>query len=135
MITRGVTRKVFVFKRFVIKIPNYHYSWYHFIQGLMGNIDEANLWKWSSIHNTSHLLCPVLWSSWGGWIIIMKRADVERHEQEVRDEPDCEDYLESNRLRYKKWIDAGYGGDDKCDNYGYIENRLVKIDYATSRYD
>lgn len=54
----------------------------------------------------------------------MKRVDVGRHFMEMygTDTQEVE-------LRYKEWVDAGFGGDDKCGNYGYLGDRLVKIDY------
>jgi len=79
-----------------------------------------------------YLLCPVKWCSWGGWILIMERADVEKHYEEIYNSSPIGniDPCEEVKQRYKKWIDAGFGGDDKCDNYGYLSDRLVKVDYA-----
>lgn len=63
--------------------------------------------------------------SWGGWFLVMKRADVSRHKEEVRRE-----ISEGKAARcYASWINAGFGGDDKPDNYGYLGDQLVKIDY------
>lgn len=132
----GVTRIVFIFRGFVIKIPNFTYSWDHFLKGLVSNIREKNTWNYNGYSEErrllrEELLCPVLWCSWGGWILVMRKADVDRHYTEVYNaayygniDPEKE-----VALRYKKWIDAGFGGDDKCDNYGYLGDRLVKIDY------
>lgn len=135
IIRRGSSRIVFILKNSVVKIPNFTYSWYLFICGVCANLEENNCWKWNSgkyDKGTSHLLCPVKWCSWGGWILIMKKANVQKHVNEIYasaplGDIDPEDEV---KLRYKQWIDAGFGGDDKCDNYGYLENRLVKIDYA-----
>lgn len=124
---KGVTRIVLEFKNIVVKIPNFSYQWDHFLLGLIANIRESRTYKYNK---NSELLCPVLWCSWGGWVLIMKKADVEKHIKEVNADSTLEDdpNLEL-RLRYSKWIDAGFGGDDKCDNYGYIGEKLVKIDY------
>jgi len=130
----GVSRIVLEFKNFVIKIPNFTYSWYHFIWGICSNIEENQCWKWNSgkyEKGKSHLLCPVKWCSYGGWILIMQKANIKRHEIEVRNLPlSTIPPEEETIIRYKEWIEAGFGGDDKCDNYGYIEDRLVKIDYS-----
>lgn len=124
----GVTRIVFIFKQVVVKIPNFSYSWQHFLKGLLANIQENTCYKWSG---NKELLCPVIWASWGGWVLVMKRADIKRHEDEIRALPfTIQDPEEQVKERYKEWINAGLGGDDKCDNYGYINNRLVKVDYA-----
>lgn len=65
-------------------------------------------------------MCKVLFATWGGWVVVMERADTERHRLEV----------EGGRIfSYSKFINAGLGGDDKPDNYGYIKGKLVKIDY------
>lgn len=116
----GITRTVWVFRYFVVKFPNWRYSWHHFLKGVLANIKENQTWKFTK----NELLCPVMWCSWGGWVLIMKRADVKSFENYVRALPD------NSEETYKKWIDAGFGGDDKCDNYGYIKGKLVKIDYA-----
>lgn len=132
----GCTRIVFIFKTFVVKIPNFRYSWDHFLKGILGNINESRTWKWNSgkyESGKSHLLCPVIWCSWGGWVLIMKRADTESYERWVRSLPpisNTEDCVESNKMFYSQWITAGLGGDDKADNYGYLNGQIVKIDYA-----
>lgn len=130
----GISRIVIEMDDVVIKVPNFTYSWYHFLWGLCSNIEENNIWKWNSgkyEKGKSHLLCPVKWCSWGGWILVMKKADVDRHYREVCNSPRNEGISsdEEVKLRYKDWIEVGFGGDDKCDNYGYIDDRLVKVDY------
>lgn len=133
----GVTRVVFVFKNFVVKVPNFTYSFENFLRGMLSNIHERNSWRYNKTYpDKLELICPIIWASWGGWVLVMKRADVEKWLHEVRLMPPIENpedwYCQkvNNDKLYKKWIDAGFGGDDKADNYGYFENRLVKIDYA-----
>lgn len=109
---QGVTRIVLVFKSFVIKIPNFSYRWDHFLLGVIGNIRENKTWKYNE--DKRNLLCPVLWCSWGGWILIMKRASVCKWNEDIDYEP---------------WVTAGLGGDDKPSNYGKINGKIVKIDY------
>lgn len=128
---RGVTRIVLEFKRFVIKVPNFTYSWLHFLKGMIANINEKQAWKYSKITHTSHLLAPVICG--GSFFLVMKRADVKRHRDEIQAlEQLAEELspLDEVEERYKEWKEAGYGGDDKCDNYGYIHDKLVKIDYG-----
>lgn len=133
---RGITRIVFVFKKVVVKIPNFSYSWSHFLKGLIANIDEGRCWRYNSgkyEKGKSHLICPVIWTSWGGWILVMQRADMKLWEQTVKEhypEPDdCHDRAKYQEKLYKTWIEAGFGGDDKDDNYGYLKGKLVKVDY------
>lgn len=122
--TTGITRTVFIFKNFVVKVPALRWSyniWYCFLRGLCANIEESRTWKIFIVHEPEKalLLCPVIWCSYGGWILIMKKADVEKWVKES----------ELLNWSYVAHINAGIGGDDKPDNYGYYENRLVKIDY------
>jgi len=122
----GCTRVVLVFESYVLKIPRFTYSWSHFLKGLLANMQERDCWKWNSgkyEKGDSHLLCPVIWGSWGGWLLIMKRADVKRHLDEV--------YKEKRKYCYATIINAGFGGDDKPENYGYLNNKLVKVDYGS----
>lgn len=132
----GITRVVFEFTRFVVKIPNPTYSWKHFLQGLIANIKENGCWKNSrDYYERRELLCPIIWTSWGGWILIMAKADMNRWNDEIRALPrEVKDRVKINIKDtdelYHKWIDVGLGGDDKADNYGYYQDRLVKVDYA-----
>lgn len=119
---QGITRIVFLTKKYAIKIPNFTCQWNHFLQGLLSNINESTTWKYNSgqyEEGNSHLLCPVVWASWGGWILIMKRAVPCKFFDEGGEEID-----------YSKWIVAGFGGDDKPLNYGQLNGRIVKLDYG-----
>lgn len=116
---KGVTRIVIVLKTVVIKIPNFTYQWDHFLKGIIGNIHESKTWKYNSgklESGSSHLLCPVLWCSWGGWILIMKKADLLTIEQW--------DNLSIDE--HKRF----FPGDDTLSNYGRLNGQVVKIDYA-----
>lgn len=108
---RGVTRIVIPISKVVLKIPNFSYSWKNFLRGLLANLQEKETYSW---HPHKNLLAPVIWCSWGGWLLIMRRATVVEEDQD-----------------YQKWIEAGLGGDDKWPNYGYIDGNLVKIDYGS----
>ena len=115
----GITRLVIELKRVVIKIPNFTYSWQHFLKGLIANIHENQTWNVVNKYNPeiTHLLCPVLWCSWGGWILIMKKVD-----RCLKDE----EYDQWDISEHKKYFE----GDDTVSNYGVLDNRLVKIDYG-----
>lgn len=124
MKSNGVTRLVFVFNRFVIKVPNFTNKWFHFLMGLTSNINENQTWKYNSgkyESGKSHLLCPVIWCSWGGWILIMKRARLisESYWHTLSMEKDFKEHLEF------------FPGDDTMSNYGILDDRqIVKIDYG-----
>lgn len=115
----GITRIVFEFKAVVIKIPNFSYSWEHFIVGVLANIREHKTYRYNSgkyDNGLSHLLCPVLWCSWGGWFLIMKRVAVMTDDE----------YLNTDTSIHQ----LHFGGDDKSDSYGYLNGYVVKIDYG-----
>lgn len=116
----GVTRLVFVFKRVVVKIPK-PTIWNHFLRGILSNINEHRTWKWNSGNfneGRQILLCPVLWCSWGGWILIMKRAEPINREDWSRI---------TDISSYKQH----FGGDDTMSNYGWLDGVLVKLDYGS----
>ncbi len=74
----GTTRIVILCGRVAIKIPNFTRSWLHFLKGVVGNMMECQTWRWNSgkfEEGKSRLLCPVLFMSWGGWMLIMRRVD------------------------------------------------------------
>jgi hypothetical protein len=112
----GCTRVVFVFRNVVVKIPK-PWIWNHFLHGIISNINENRTWKWNSgkyERGYSYLLCPVLWCSLGGWILVMKRADTS---------------VPVGRFECVEHVDQ-FPGDDTESNYGVFEGRLVKIDYG-----
>lgn len=118
---KGVTRIVIELKTVVVKIPNFTCQWNHFLLGVIGNIQESQTWKWNSglyEKGTSHLLCPVLWCSWGGWILVMQKAKTLSRQ----DWENMQEYTTEHRKHY--------GGDDNMANYGILNGKLVKLDYA-----
>lgn len=108
IVRHGITRTVFVLNNIVIKIPSFRYDYKFFLEGLLANLNENRMWQ----NSKSQLLCPVLFCSWFAFFLIMKRADV------------CDESLVINYDLYKD-----FGKDDKTDNYGILNGRIVKIDY------
>lgn len=75
----GVTRIVLIFSGVVIKVPNFMYSWDHFLKGLVSNMGERDTWKYNSYSEDRRLLrdkllCPVLWCSWGGLVFSYEKG-------------------------------------------------------------
>lgn len=110
----GITRIVIELKTVVIKIPNFLYQWDHFLKGILANIHEYAIFKNSE---KKDLLCPIIWCSWGGWILVMKKARVLTDEE----------YLDMDLTPF---LEFGLINDNKSDAFGYIENKIVKIDYG-----
>jgi hypothetical protein len=120
---RGCTRIVLLTKNHAIKLPNFRHSWQVFLMGLVANLNEKHTWQWNSgryEQGRSHLLCPVTWCSWGGWVLVMKRAVPCRWLDEGGEDID-----------FSKWVVEGLGGDDKPANYGTLDGRIVKLDYGS----
>jgi hypothetical protein len=125
----GVTRIVFVFKHVVVKVPK-PFVWSHFLRGILSNINEDNTWKWNTgkfEKGTSYLLCPVIWRSVGGWILIMKRAQpiAEKFDKIFKGDGTVI-HVKLNCDEHIKY----FPGDDTVSNYGKLDGRLVKIDYG-----
>lgn len=117
---RGCTRLVIVLKTKVIKIPNFTYSWLHFVKGIVANFNENTTWKYNNLINRcdkSYLLCPVVWCSWGGWVLVMERAEIINRE-------DWDNINIEEHIKY-------FAGDDTLGNYGILNNKVVKIDYGS----
>lgn len=112
---QGITRIVIELNKVVIKIPNFFYQWDHFLKGIIANINENRIWKW---HPHRQLLCPVIWCSWGGWILIMRKVKILTDEEFIE------------HVDIHAYTEAGFDGDDKSDNYGWLEGKVVKIDYG-----
>lgn len=111
----GITRLVFVFKKFVVKIPNFTYEHDHFLIGCRANWSERKCWQqWKGNYEVRNMLCPSLFCSWFGLIQIQARAKImERDLYEVELIP----FGDLTR-------------DTKKENFGYYKGRIVCVDYA-----
>lgn len=107
MIRFGITRTVFLTKRFAIKIPTFR-SWQLFLTGLLANMQEAFWWEAT---NHDQRLCPVIFSVVGGWLVIMRRA-----------EP-------AEEVDYSRF--DGLPLDPKPTNFGTLNGKTVMIDYGS----
>ena len=110
----GTTRTVWLIGRWAIKVPSCC-KWRLFLHGLLANLQERSFsaTRWAK-------LCPVLWSTPGGWLLVMRRArPLTRAEWDAFDpEPWCqeEDYV----------IPAEH----KMDSFGVLDGRIVAVDYG-----
>lgn len=114
---QGVTRLVFIFRRFVIKIPNFTVQHDHFLSGCCANWNERKRWKIFHPCNDVDFgkkIAPTLFCSWFGLIQIQARCEIlHRH-------------LSEEEVEYFKDVTT----DIKCQNFGYYKGRLVCVDYA-----
>lgn len=88
-----------------------NYGWEKFIQGLCCNMSEKECW---GVTRSEHL-CPVI-CGWAGFFLVMRRVRVLTDDEQI---PQV--HLE------------GGGTDHKTDNYGYLDGRVVCIDYPYYR--
>lgn len=115
-IQQGTTRCVFLIYRWAFKIPRL-WDWYNGLSGLLANRHES---LFSPI--CPDRLCPVHWSAWGGWLVIMPRADVtqgsiDQWREAIRNHPD--------RLMLENIVEL------KPSSIGMLNGRLVAVDYGS----
>lgn len=119
----GVTRKVFIFSKFVVKIPNFK-ELRLFLSGILANLQEK---QWSGIHPD---LARVLFCSWFGLVLVMEKAEV--CAERMGEDESWGPFIEMLEERYKDdEFKEFILSDGKPYNWGYIGNRLVKIDYGS----
>ncbi len=120
-IKHGTTRTVFLIKKYAIKFPRIHHRfrghrWKMFLRGILANIDENYWYKHS---HKKERMCPVKMMFPLGLFLIMKRAE-ELTEKE---------YQLINEKEF-----SGLPCDNKITNFGKINDNIVLVDYADSRY-
>ena len=114
---KGITRNVFLIWKYVIKIPTIQ-NHINFLNGCYSNYSERNFYK-KFLHakyegNMVKYVAPSLFCSWFGLIQIQMRC-----------KPKNEDLTEEE----KKFYEPLCGADNKKENFGYFNNRLVCLDY------
>jgi len=110
----GATRIVLLTDNYAIKIPNFLSGWKLFVKGILANLNEREFWTVAD-PRYKQWLCPIVWGSWGAWIVVMKRANRK---------PDMDPRLAFKELEHVV-------GDHKEDNYGMLDGRVVMIDYGS----
>lgn len=117
-ISKGATRIVFMFSKFVIKIPRV-IPWKNCLVGMLANLQER---EFNTLKRND--LAPIFLSSRLGLFVIMKRAKP------------IENYTDAE---FWGILDEMYKGTDfyefmlsdyKMNNYGIINGKIVKIDYG-----
>ena len=122
--TNGGTRIVVLTKKYAFKIPRLG-SWKQFVQGMLSNMTEG---QWKDVGNKH--LCPIKYSNRFGLLVVMDRA--ERVIDEDKFKADLAKLIESE----SEGVDPSELGADFFEydafpkNFGYIDGRLVKIDYG-----
>lgn len=125
LIKTGSTRRVLLVGKYAIKIPSF-YSYRHFLQGLLANEQESH---WSIAFKWTKKLCPVLWHSWGYFMIVMPRVKV-LTDQECR-EGKIDQIKIDDFLIIEKGEDGVFPAEKKSDSFGWLNGKLVIIDYGS----
>ena len=113
----GTMREVFLVGRWAVKVPKLTRGWRNFLQGLLANMQERELFArgWPQ-------LCPVVFSLRGGWLIVMRRA-----------EPLTEEFFDTfDREAFAELEDGTFvpvEGKHSC--YGILDGRVVAVDYGS----
>ncbi len=111
----GITRTVFIFNRFVIKIPKLNYKHIHFLQGCYANWSERNYCKmFKKFPRFYEKVAPSYFCSWFGLIQIQAK---------------CEPLKRNLTYKEKKKFKSLCGNDNKKENFGWYKNRIVCLDY------
>ncbi|MPZ48210.1 MAG: hypothetical protein GEU75_02670 [Dehalococcoidia bacterium] len=120
----GLTRVVLLTDKHVVKLPNFlglrssESSWLLFLQALVENAREAKASRLN--HLVDNKLCPVVFAIPGGWLNVMKRADPVPAQV-------------FNALDYAAFIRCGdywLAVENKQSSFGFLDGRLVAIDYS-----
>jgi len=96
-------------------VPKVIYGWHKFLCGLLANMQERQFAEtgWPQ-------LCPVVFSVPGGWLVVMRRAEMLSDAEWCCFDPkafcETDDYV----------IPAEF----KRDSFGKLDGRIVAIDYG-----
>lgn len=118
-IKTGITRIVFIFSNFVIKIPNFKYSHNHFLQGCYANWSERKFCK--DFKNANYdgnmyeFVAPSFYCSIFGLVQIQAK---------------CEEKKEELTNQEKEFYKSLCGTDVKKENFGWYNGKLVCLDYV-----
>ncbi len=123
LIKTGATRHVILWRNYAIKYPNPH-SWRTFLQGVLANEQERT---WSEfLMGKTWKFAPVLWSSWGCFVIVMRRCrPVTR-----------KDYTAGRMPKLmSKYVQIDDNLSIPCelkeDSFGWLDGNLVCLDYGS----
>lgn len=115
IILKGVTRIVFVFDKFVIKIPNFLYQHNHFLNGCYANWSERRYCKiFKNLPEHYDLVCPSYFCSYFGLIQVQAR---------------CQELDRDLTVHECTKFESVASHDMKKENFGWYKNRLVCLDY------
>lgn len=110
---KGATRLVFLIGGWAVKIPNFTYSHANFLNGCHANWQERVVTRYR-LPEFIERAAPCVFCAWFGLLSVMRRV-------EINTEP-----LTREQKKYFKNQTTDY----KPCNFGYLNGRLVCVDYA-----
>lgn len=123
IIRRGITRTVILTPRYAIKLPSLRAHGdglagllWSLCRGILASQSEI---EWHSYKDQEKVLCPVLWHGLGGMILVMPRCAPLPVDSEGEYDGELP-VLNPNP------------GDNKPENYGLLDGRIVRTDYDMS---
>lgn len=119
----GTTRTVLLIGKYALKFPSCS-SWKLFLHGLLANMQEKSF---SSMGIPE--LAPVVFSIWGGFLVVMPRAEVKSF-----DDPSRFDYLDSFFESIKLSVNFALIDDiveRKVCSVGLLNGKIVAVDYGS----
>lgn len=117
----GCTRYVLLTKKYAIKVPQFKYSWRHFLLGLLANMQERDFSKIKD-----NRLCPVLFSITGGWLIIMPRCKPINRKDFLA--LDIKKFWTKDTNKHDTWY---IPVENKEDSFGWYKGNIVALDYGS----
>lgn len=134
-IKHGTTRKVLLVGRYAIKFPNWD-EYRLFLNGLLCNMQEARWWR--EMPEARRMMCPVLFSIWGGWLVVMPRCEPISRKSfgQLKRYPigktTARGYRTNMFIGYDtRYNRAGIPVEYKLDSYGRYRGRIVALDYGS----
>lgn len=113
----GVTRLVILLGSRAFKIPRFGYGWKMGLSGLLSNMQER---EWAG---ADERLCPIVFSTWGGWLVVQRRARPFTDREWAEFMPRMEAWIEGKEMRVPV--------ETKRDSFGVLDGRIVAVDYGS----
>lgn len=119
-VTLGISRTVFLVGRYALKVPCGRYGWENWLKGLLANMRERRINAMGC-----EQFCPILWADRFGFLVIMPRVRI-LTDAEAMDTVAYHDFFRPTFERFGHWIPT----ENKADSFGYLDDRLVAVDYG-----
>lgn len=133
----GSSRCVFVFEKFVIKIPKF-WRISRLGLGIVENLTERYWYCADSGLTTMSIeqypLAPIYYASSNGLIMVMQRANIVTEEGYAANNPRQQEILNSDLEELMEFAKGmSFKDDVRWGNVGYIDGKLVIVDYGYVR--